>query len=60
LLAVEVLVIVVVLTFDFDAVDTETIWDCFGGAVTVAVVTVTVEQAKLLVAVVGTILMYWT
>lgn len=60
LLAEVVLVIVVVLTFDFGVdVDKVTIWGCFGGAVDVDT-TDTVEEAKLLVAVVGTSLMYWT
>lgn len=60
--AVEVLVKVVVLTAALDAVvDKVTIWGCFGGTVTAVVVTTdTVEEAKLLVAVVGTSRMYWT
>lgn len=63
MLAVEVLAtVVVVLTFDFGVeVDNVTIWGCLGSDVTVVVVTTdTVEEPKLLVAVVGTSLMYWT
>jgi len=62
LLAVEVLAAVVVLMFDFGVVvDNVTIWGCLGSVVAVVVVTTdTVEEPKLLVAVVGTSLMYWT
>jgi len=61
LLVEEVLATVVVLTFDFDVeVDNVTIWVCFGSAVVVVVTTDTVGEPKLLVAVVGTSLMYWT
>lgn len=62
MLAVEVLVTVVVLTLGFAVeLDKVTIWGCLGGTVTVVVVTTdTDEEPKLLVAVVGTSLMYWT
>lgn len=62
MLAVEVLATVVVLMFDFGVeVDNVTIWVCLGSDVAVVVViTDTVEEPKLLVAVVGTSLMYWT
>lgn len=61
LLAVEVLATVVVLMFDFGVeVDNVTIWVCLGSDVAVVVTTDTVEEPKLLVAVVGTSLMYWT
>lgn len=51
---------VVVLIFDFGTeVDKVTICGCFGGIVTVVVVTTdTVGEAKLVVAVVGTSLIY--
>lgn len=62
LLVEEVLVTVVVLTFDFGVeVDNVTIWVCLGSAVVVVVVTTdTLEEPKLLEAVVGTSLIYWT